>query len=185
MTPQLQLAIQQFLGQMGEHALRHAVQNGVEGAWEILKELGGKFKEGWDSAGSEAPQLRDVAAGVEIHQIIALAKSHLECPPGQPIKASVFGFYYLPGDRFYADTKARKYFATEAEAEAAGYLRPGKNRRASPKNQRQQKSKNSRAQQNPQRIRAIANQNSHNDHRHRSTDDRVNARPRHAPRRRA
>jgi|GEM_PF-4710552 len=39
----------------------------------------------------------------------------------QRVKVSQRGIYHLPGGRFYASVTAAKWFATEAEAKAAGY----------------------------------------------------------------
>ena len=43
------------------------------------------------------------------------------CPAGYPIKGSAKYIYHVPGGRFYANTHPVRCFATEADAEAAGF----------------------------------------------------------------
>ena len=48
-----------------------------------------------------------------------------EQPEGFPIKGNADSMlYHLPGSRFYNQTKAEVWFATEADAEAAGFSLP-------------------------------------------------------------
>ena len=48
-----------------------------------------------------------------------------EQPEGFPIKGNADSMlYHVPGSRFYNQTKAEVWFATEADAEAAGFALP-------------------------------------------------------------
>src|SRR6266571_9297590 len=77
-----------------------------------------------------------------------------DCPPGLPIKGTIYGSYILPGARLYSETRSKGCFATEAEAQAAGFWKAGSRRRKeSPKQQSQNKSKRAGSHQHPKRIR--------------------------------
>jgi hypothetical protein len=48
----------------------------------------------------------------------------MSCPTGYPIKGNQnSGIYHVPGQQFYDRTRPEDCFATEADAQAAGYRR--------------------------------------------------------------
>ena len=50
--------------------------------------------------------------------------SEYNCPGSHPIKGNASSMiYHVPGGAFYARTKPEECFATEADAQAAGYRR--------------------------------------------------------------
>lgn len=103
-------AISSVLQKLGEEAPKHAYHAGVDQAREWWKER--------QHAKQEAHSDLALPIGVTNHmQPIGPD----ECPADHPIKGSGGGIYHLPGGRFYSDTKPVRCFATEAEAEAAGF----------------------------------------------------------------
>jgi methylphosphotriester-DNA--protein-cysteine methyltransferase len=50
-----------------------------------------------------------------------VTEASADCPVKGNIDAKGNKIYHLPGDPNYAKTKAEAYFATPADAEAAGY----------------------------------------------------------------
>lgn len=46
-----------------------------------------------------------------------------DCPGGAPIKGNQSGIYHVPGGQFYDRTNAEQCFATESDAQDAGYRR--------------------------------------------------------------
>lgn len=71
---------------------------------------------------AEAPLAADTAARPTIH--LPLDDDPYRAPDGYPIKASArFGLYYTPDSALYHDTLAEIWFASEAVAQANGFVK--------------------------------------------------------------